>query len=217
MRKRSVARLVECCLVGNLADLYRLRKEQLIELDGFADRSASLLLDAIAQSKRVPLERFLMGLGIRQVGQHIARVLAEHFKTLDAIMATDRETFESVHEVGPEIAASLESYFKEAHNRQVIQQLRDLGLTIEAVPETGPAARPFAGKTFVFTGGLERFSRDEAKQRVERLGGRAAASVSKQTDYVVAGAEAGSKLDQAKKLGVKVLSEAEFATLLEQN
>ncbi|OGW65977.1 MAG: hypothetical protein A3H49_00935 [Nitrospirae bacterium RIFCSPLOWO2_02_FULL_62_14] len=217
MGKKTVAQLVECGLVGNLADLYRLRKEQLIELDGFADRSASLLLDAIAQSKRVPLERFLMGLGIRQVGQHIARVLAEHFKTLDAIMATDRETFESVHEVGPEIAASLESYFKEAHNRQVIQQLRDLGLTIEAVPETGPAARPFAGKTFVFTGGLERFSRDEAKQRVERLGGRAAASVSKQTDYVVAGAEAGSKLDQAKKLGVKVLSEAEFATLLEQN
>jgi len=217
MGKKTVAQLVECGLVGNLADLYRLRKEQLIELDGFADRSASLLLDAIAQSKRVPLERFLMGLGIRQVGQHIARVLAEHFKTLDAIMATDRETFESVHEVGPEIAASLESYFKEAHNRQVIQQLRDLGLTIEAVPETGPAARPFAGKTFVFTGGLERFSRDEAKQRVERLGGRAAASVSKQTDYVVAGAEAGSKLDQAKKLGVKILSEAEFATLLEQN
>ena len=217
MGKKTVAQLVECGLVGNLADLYRLRKEQLIELDGFADRSASLLLDAIAQSKRVPLERFLMGLGIRQVGQHIARVLAEHFKTLDAIMATDRETFESVHEVGPEIAASLESYFKEAHNRQVIQQLRDLGLTIEAVPETGPAARPFAGKTFVFTGGLERFSRDEAKQRVERLGGRAAASVSKQTDYVVAGAEAGSKLDQAKKLGGKILSEAEFATLLEQN
>jgi len=216
MGEKTVAQLVECGLVGNLADLYRLKKEQLLELDGFADRSASLLLDAIALSKRVTLERFLMGLGIRQVGQHIARVLAEHFKTLDAIMATGRETFESVHEIGPEIAASLESYFKEAHNKQVIQQLRDLGLTIEAVPETGPVARPFAGKTFVFTGGLERFSRDEAKQRVEQLGGRVAASVSKRTDYVVAGVEAGSKLDQAKKLGVKILSEAEFATLLGQ-
>ncbi len=214
--KKTVAQLVECGLVGNLADLYRLTKDPLLELDGFADRSASLLLDAIAHSKRVPLERFLMGLGIRQVGQHIARVLAGHFKTLDAIMATDRATFESVHEIGPEIAASLESYFKEDHNRKVIHQLQDLGLTIEAVPEGAKSAQPLAGKTFVFTGGLERFSRDEAKHRVEQLGGRAAASVSKQTDYVVAGPEAGSKLDQAKKLGVKILTEAEFAELLDR-
>ena len=214
--KKTVAQLVECGLVGNLADLYRLTKEPLLELDGFADRSASLLLDAIAHSKRVPLERFLMGLGIRQVGQHIARVLAGHFKTLDAIMATDRATFESVHEIGPEIAASLESYFKEDHNRKVIHQLLDLGLTIEAVPEGAKSAQQLAGKTFVFTGGLERFSRDEAKHRVEQLGGRAAASVSKQTDYVVAGPEAGSKLDQAKKLGVKILTEAEFAELLDR-
>jgi DNA ligase (NAD+) len=214
--KKTVAQLVEAGLVSNLADLYRLRKEQLLELDGFADRSASLLLNAIEQSKQVPLDRFLMGLGIRQVGQHIAHVLADHFKTLDTIMATDRETFESVHEIGPEIAASLESYFKEEHNRKVIQRLLELGLAIEAVPETDQAAKPFAGKTFVFTGSLERFSREEAKQRVERLGGRAAASVSKQTDYVVAGAEAGSKLDRARKLGVKILTEADFAALIEK-
>jgi len=214
--KKTVAQLVEEKLVNNLADLYRLKKEQLLELDGFADRSASLLLSAIEHSTQVSLERFLMGLGIRQVGQHIARVLAEHFKTLDAIMAADRETFESVHEIGPEIAASLESFFNEAHNRQVIQQLRGLGLTIETVPEKGRGARPLAGKTFVFTGGLEQFSRDEAKRRVEQLGGRVASSISKQTDYVVAGAEAGSKLDQARKLGVKILTEAEFAALTEK-
>jgi len=214
--KKTVAQLVEAGLVTNLADLYRLKKEQLLELDGFADRSASLLLEAMKHSKEVSLDRFLMGLGIRQVGQHIARVLAGQFKTLDAIMATDRDTFESVHEIGPEIAASLESYFKEDHNRKVILQLLDLGLTIKAVPEVDKKTQPFAGKQFVFTGGLERFSRDEAKRRVEQLGGRAASSVSKQTDYVVAGVEAGSKLDQARKLGVTILTEAEFAKLIEK-
>jgi len=187
-----------------------------LALEGFAERSASLLLTAIEGSKRVPLERFLMGLGIRQVGQHIARVLAEHFKTLDAVMAADRDTFEHVHEIGPEIAASLESFFQEPHNRQVVQRLRDLGLTVEAAPDAGSSARPFAGKTFVFTGGLERFSRDEARRRVEQLGGRAASSVSQQTDYVVAGGEAGSKLGKARKLGVKILTEEEFAKLLEK-
>jgi DNA ligase (NAD+) len=221
--KKTVAQLVEHGLVGSIADLYRLTKDGLLALDGFAERSASLLLDAIEQSKRAPLERFLMGLGIRQVGQHIARVLAERFKTLDAIMAADRETFATlalppekggVLEIGPEIAASLESYFREERNRAVIRQLRDLGMTVQPVPETGGTARPLAGKTFVFTGGLARFGRDEARRRVEQLGGRAVSSVSKQTDYVVAGAEAGSKLDRAKKLGVTILTEAEFEKLL---
>jgi DNA ligase (NAD+) len=214
--KKTVAQLVECGLVKTLADLYRLTNEDLLTLEGFAERSTSLLLNAIAQSKKVSLERFLMGLGIRQVGQHIARVLAEHFKTLDVIMTADRETFESVHEIGPEIAASLESFFKEGHNRQVIRELRNLGLAVAAVPDTDRTTRPFAGKTFVFTGGLERFSRDEAKRRVEQLGGWVASSVSKQTAYVVAGAEAGSKLDQAKKLGVTILTETEFSKLLEK-
>ncbi len=213
--KKTVAQLVERGLVKTLADLYTLTNEQLLSLEGFAERSASLLLHAIEHSKRVTLERFLMGLGIRQVGQHIARVLAEHFKTLDGIMAADRETFERIHEIGPEIAASLESFFQEDRNRQVIRRLRELGLVIETVADTAQSERPFAGKTFVFSGGLERFSRDEAKRRVEALGARAASSVSKQTDYVVAGSEAGSKLNQAKKLGVKILTEAEFVALLE--
>ena len=214
--KKTVAQFVEHGLVKTLADLYTLTKEQVLTLEGFAERSATLLLNAIEHSKRVSLERFLMGLGIRQVGQHIARVVAEHFKTLDDIMATDRKTYEQVHEIGPEIAASLESFFKEDHNRQVIRRLRDLGLVIESVPEASQSGRSFAGRTFVFSGGLVRFSRDEAKRRVEQLGGRAASSVSKQTDYVVAGDEAGSKLDKAKKLGVRILTEAEFTDLLEK-
>jgi DNA ligase (NAD+) len=212
--KKTVAQLVEQGLVNNLADLYRLTKDDLLPLEGFAERSAALLLDAIEAGKHAPLDRFLMGLGIRHVGQHIARVLAGHFKTLEAIMAADRETFERVHEIGPEIAASLESFFKEDHNRQVIAQLRELGLRIEAAPDTGAGTKPFEGKTFVFTGGLERSRRDEAQRRVEQLGARAASSVSKQTDYVVAGTDAGSKLEKARKLGVTILTEDEFEKLL---
>jgi DNA ligase (NAD+) len=213
--KKTVAHLVERGLVKDLADLYTLTKGDLLTLDGFAERSASLLLQAIERSKRVSLERFLMALGIRHVGPHIARVLARHFRTLDAIMAADGETLEGIREIGPEIAASLVSFFTEDRNRQVIRRLRELGLEIEAVPEEARTERPLAGKTFVFTGGLERFSREEATRRVEQLGGRAVSSVSKQTDYVVAGTDAGSKLDKAKKLGVTILTEEDFVRLLE--
>jgi DNA ligase (NAD+) len=218
--KKTAAQLVEQGLVRDLSDLYALTKEQLLTLDGFAERSATLLMDAIQRSKRVSLERFLVGLGIRQVGQHIARVLARRFGTLAALMAADRETFEGVHEIGPEIATSLTSFFQEPQNRRVIDRLLELGLHIEAPVQgevtPGHGQRPLENKTFVFTGGLARFSREEAKRRVEQLGGRATSSVSKQTDYVVAGTDPGSKVEEAKRLGVRVLSEAEFATLLEQ-
>ena len=215
--KKTVAQLVEKGMVRDLADLYTLTKEQLLPLEGFADRSASLLLEAIDRSKQVSLERFLVGLGIRQVGQHIARVLARRFGTLDAIIAAVRDTFESVHEIGPEIAASLESFFREERNRQVIERLRALGLQITAAAQReSQGQRPFEGKTFVFTGGLKGFSREEAKRRVEQLGGRVASSLSKQTDYVVAGMDPGSKLDQAKRLGVTVVTEEEFGSLLNQ-
>jgi DNA ligase (NAD+) len=214
--RKTVAQLVERGLVKDLADLYALTKEHLLTLEGFADRSASLLTEAIEKSKQVSLERFLMGLGIRQVGQHIARLLARRFGTLEAIMKADRETFESVHEIGPEIASSLESYFGEEHNRCVIRRLLELGLSIEKPAEQShPASRKLEGKTFVFTGGLERCSRDEAKRRVEALGGRAASSVSKHTDYVVAGKDPGSKLDEARRVGVTVLTEEEFTELIE--
>ncbi|MEW6247083.1 MAG: NAD-dependent DNA ligase LigA [Nitrospirota bacterium] len=217
--KKTVAQLVDRGLVKNLADLYTLTKEQLLTLDGFADRSATLLLEAIERSKKVSLERFLFGLGIRQVGQHIARILARHFGALDAIMEADREQFLQVREIGPEISASLESFFKEGRNRQVIERLMRLGLQLEAPADFArrdQMARTLAGKTFVFTGGLERYSREDARRLVEELGGQVTSSVSKKTDYVVVGKEAGSKLDQARKLGITLLTEDEFSALVKK-
>lgn len=216
--KKTVAQLVERGLVKNLADLYVLTKPQLLTLEGFADRSAGLLLESIERSKQAPLDRFLMGLGIRQVGQHIARVLARHFEDLHRLMAADRERLEQVHEVGPEIAGSLESFFQEERNRQVIVQLLDRGMQITSLPKTSKSepdgGSPISGKTFVFTGELKGYGREEAKSLVEEQGGTVTSSVSKKTSYVVAGTDPGSKLDQAKKLGVRILSEEEFTDLL---
>jgi len=215
--KKTVAQLVDHKLVGTLADLYRLTRDQLLPLEGFAEKSTSLLLEAIQQSKTVSLDRFLMGLGIRQVGQHIAKVLAKEFGTLDAIMEADEARFLTVKEIGPEISSSLASYFSEESNRRVIAQLREFGLKItEQARPASPESLPLAGKIFVFTGGLDRFSRDEAKILVERLGGTVASSVSKRTSFVVAGHEPGSKLDQAQKLGIAVLHEQGFADLVKE-
>ena len=214
--RKTVAQLVERGLVRDLADLYALTKEHVLTLDGFADRSATLLISAVEQSKETSLERFLFGLGIRQVGQHIAKVLARRFGTLDLVMAADRETLEHVHEIGAEIASSLESYFKEPRNRRVIERLLQFGLRI-APYETEPltSGPSLDGKTFVFTGGLTRLSRAEAKRRVEELGAQATSSVSTRTDYVVVGIDPGSKADDARRLGVPTLTEDEFLSLLE--
>ncbi|SPP65328.1 NAD-dependent DNA ligase LigA [Nitrospira lenta] len=215
--KKTVAQLVDQKLVGSLADLYRLTRDHLLPLEGFAEKSTSLLLEAIEQSKTVSLDRFLMGLGIRQVGQHIAKVLAREFGTLDTIMEADEARFLMVKEIGPEISASLASYFREESNRRVIAQLRELGLTLtEQARSASPKSLPLAGKTFVFTGGLDRFSRDAAKILVERLGGTVSSSVSKRTSFVVAGHDPGSKLEQAQKLGVAVLSEQAFSDLVKE-
>jgi len=155
-----------------------------------------------------------MGLGIRQVGQHIAKVLAREFGSLTRLMEADEGRFQQVMAIGPEIAASLVSYFSEVHNREVIQDLLNSGFTIEvAQPHSSGGAR-FAGKTFVFTGALKELTRKQAGQLVEERGGRLASSVSKRTSYVVAGEEAGSKLEQAVKLGVTVLTEQEFLGLV---
>lgn len=215
--KRTVSQLIDHGLVKDLSDLYRLRSEQLLELDGFAERSSTLLLDAIVRSKNVPLDRFLMGLGIRHVGRHIAKVLAKEFGSLDAIMSADRERFQKVREIGPEISESLVSYFQESSNRRVIEQLLKLGFSIigTLLPQS-EAALPFSRKSFVFTGGLERLTRDEAKALVERLGATVSSSVSKKTGYVVAGTDPGSKFDQARGLGVTVLNEQDFLELIEQ-
>jgi len=212
--RKTVAQLVDRGLVRSLADLFVLTKPQLLSLEGFADRSATFLLEAIDRSKTVTLERFLMGLGIRQVGQHIARVLAREFRSLDGVMEADQARLQQVQEIGPEISASLASYFSEPQNRSVIGDLRDRGLVIVEVSGDGAGQTGLAGRTFVFTGGLQGFTREEAKRMVEEQGARVASSVSKKTSYLVAGEDPGSKLDQAKKLGVKVLNEQEFAELV---
>jgi DNA ligase (NAD+) len=215
--KKTVAQLVDRGLVRDLADLYSLTREQLLTLDGFADRSAALLLEAIDRSRTVSLDRFLVGLGIRHVGQHIAKVLAREFGSLAAILAADRERFQAVKEIGPEISASLVSYFQEPSNRRVIERLLERGLSIQPV-EGGISGTtlPLAGKVFVFTGGLSRLTREDAKALVERLGATVSSSVSKKTSYVVAGAEPGAKLDRARELGVAILTEGEFLDLVER-
>ena len=213
--KRTVAQLVDEGLVRSLADLYHLSKADLVRLEGFADRSATLLLQSIADSKTVSLDRFLMGLGIRQVGQHIAKVLAREFGSLDDIMSADRERLRQIREIGPEISESLAVYWSEPHNREVIAQLRESGVQVAPGLATGDRRNsPLAGKTFVFTGGLDHFSRDAAQQAVEGAGARVSSSVSKKTSYLVVGRDPGSKLDQARALGVTILTEQDFAALI---
>ena len=212
--KKTVAQLVEQGFVQDLADLYALTKDQLLTLEGFAERSASLLLASIERSKSATLDRFLMGLGIRQVGQHIARVLAKQFGSLPRLLEVTEEELREVREIGPEISASLASFFQEERNRQVIARLLERGLTIATQDLSTSGSQALSGHTFVFTGGLEHYSRDQAKELVERHGGSVSSSVSKKTSYVVAGTDPGSKLDQARKLGVKILSEGEFTALV---
>jgi len=213
--KKTVAHLVDTGLVRSLADLYRLTNADLVQLEGFADRSATLLLESIAGSKTVSLDRFLMGLGIRQVGQHIAKVLAREFGSLDEIMSADRERFQQIREIGPEISQGLVLYWSEPRNREVIAQLQESGVQVAPGMAKGDRRKsPLAGKTFVFTGGLDHFTRDGAREAVETAGGRVSSSVSKKTSYLVMGRDPGSKLDQARRLGVTILTEVEFAALI---
>ena len=216
--KKTVAQLVGEGLVRSHADLYRLTNADLVRLEGFADRSATLLVESIAGSKTVSLDRFLMGLGIRQVGQHIAKVLAREFGSLEEIMSADRERFQQIREIGPEISESLIAYWSEPRNREVIVQLQESGVQVAQGMATGDRKKsPLTGKTFVFTGGLNHFTRDGAQQAVEAAGARVSSSVSKKTSYLVVGQESGSKLDQARTLGVTILTEQEFAALIGKN
>lgn len=213
--KKTVAQLVDQELVRSLGDLYRLTKDDLVKLDGFADRSATLLLESIAASTTPPLDRFLMGLGIRQVGQHIAKILAREFASLEEIMLADQERFQHIREIGPEISECLATYWSEPRNRDAIVQLQKSGVRVAPGLAAGDRKKsPLAGKTFVFTGGLDYFSRDDAQQAVETMGGRVSSSVSKKTSYIVAGRDPGSKLEQARTLGVTILTEQEFASLI---
>ena len=207
-----VSQLTERGMVKNVADLYRLTKDDLLKLERMGDKSAQNVLDEIADSKKLPLERVIYGLGIRFVGERTAQFLAEHFGSLDAIMKANAEELEEVNEVGPRIAESIAEFFSDEHNRQLVNDLRKAGLTLTG--QKKEKGTKLAGKTFVLTGTLARYSRDEAKKVIEDAGGRVSGSVSKKTDYVVAGDDAGSKLDKARELGVTVIGEEEMEALV---
>ena len=216
--KKTIAQFVDEELVKDLGDLYTLKKEQLLELEGFAEKSATQLIEGLEKSKQAALPRFLIGLGIRHVGTHIAKVLAQHYGSLEKIQKASKEELQAIHEIGSEIAASVENFFQEERNLQVIQRMQNLGVQVEEVDiVVGELLQPLAGKSFVLTGTLEGMTREEAKQKIEALGGRVMSSVSKKTDYVVAGIEPGSKLEKAEKLGVPVLDESGFKALLSKN
>ena len=211
MGDAMVNQLTERGMVKNVADIYRLTKERLLELERMGDKSAQNVLDEIEASKKLPLERVIFGLGIRFVGERTAQFLAEHFGSMDALMKSTEEELLEVEEVGPRIAASILEFFREPKNRELIEQLRKAGLSFTGKKKE--RGIKLAGKTFVLTGTLAHMTRDEAKKLIEDAGGRVAGSVSKKTDYVVAGSDAGSKLDKAKELGVAVIDENEMKKL----
>jgi DNA ligase (NAD+) len=213
---KLVDQLVDAGIVHTLPDLYKLGVLKLAALERMAEKSAQNLVAAFEKSKHTTLGRFLYSLGIRHVGESTARDLAKHFGALDRILEASTEQLLEVPDVGPVVAQSIRTFFDQPHNREVVEQLRAAGVTWEehegAAADTAP--KPFAGKTFVLTGTLPSMTRDEAKELIEAAGGKVAGSVSKKTHYVVAGAEAGSKLDKAQELGVPVLDEEGLRQLL---
>ncbi len=212
---KLVDQLVDASVVRSLPDLYRLGLLALANLDRMAQKSGQNILEALEKSKQTTLPRFLFGLGIRHVGEATAKALAQHFGKLDAIMAASVEQLLEVADVGPVVAQSIRTFFEQAHNREVVEQLRACGVTWAEGEPAVKAPQALAGKTFVLTGTLPTLSRDQAKDLLEAAGAKVAGSVSKKTGYVVAGTEAGSKLDKARELGIVVLDEAGLLALLQ--
>ena len=211
---KLVDQLIATKLVRTVADLYRLDREKLVELERMAEKSAENVLAQIERSKQTTLERFLYALGIPQVGTASAELLAEHFGSLEAVMEADLDTLQQIHGVGPRMADDVYKFFRQAHNREVIDALRRAGVRWPATEARARVAQTLAGKTFVLTGGLGSMTRDEAKRSLKALGAKVAESVSKKTDYVVAGEDPGSKLDRARELGVDVIDEHALKQLL---
>ncbi len=216
MGEALVDQLVDKGLVTSVADLYKLKAEHLIPLERMAEKSANKVVENIQRSKERPLARVLNGLGIPFVGERTAQILADTFGDLDKIRDADIETLQQAEEVGPKVAASIRHFFAEPHNLELVERLRkaELKFTQETRRKQGG---PLEGKTFVLTGTLPSMAREEAKARIEAAGGKVTASVSKKTDFVVAGEEAGSKLDKARALGVRILNEAELLELMGWN
>jgi DNA ligase (NAD+) len=211
MGEALVNQLTDRGLVKNVADIYKLKKEDLLSLERMGDKSAQNVLHEIESSKKLPLERVIYGLGIRFVGERTAEFLAEHLGSMDALMNASEEELQQVNEVGPRIAASIEEFFQEPKNRELVKRLGEADLTFAGTKKK--RGTKLAGKMFVLTGTLTR-PRDQIKKMIEDAGGRVSGSVSKKTAYVVAGADAGSKLDKAKELEINVIGEKELDELL---
>ncbi len=212
--EKQAARLLELRLIEDAAGLFGLTVDDILQMERMGPRSAANMVAAIQGSRTVPFDRFIYALGIRNVGDHTAGLLARRFGTLDQLQAATEADLLSVHEIGPEIARAIHTYFTDENNRDFIRRLLEAG--VEIVYADAPASDRLAGKTFVFTGTLPTLKRDVAEAMVEKHGGRASGSVSKKTSYVVAGEDSGSKLEKARSLGVPILTEAEFLALLEE-
>ncbi len=211
---KLVEQLVDEGLIKNVADLYFLKKDNLVKLERMADKSAQNIIDALRKSKNTTLAKFIYALGIRNVGEHMGKVLEKSFGTFEKLMSATYEELEAIEGVGPIVAQSIRNFFDEKANIDTIKRLYEGGVKIsEVIAQT--EEKKFEGKTFIFTGTLSTMTRNEAKDLVEKFGGKASSSVSKKMDYVVVGENPGSKADKANNLGVKILSEEEFKSLLE--
>ena len=202
--------LIDHGLVKDVADLYYLKREDLLNLERMAEKSVSNLMEAIEQSKNRPLSRVLVALGIGHVGSEVAELLARHFRTIDALMAATEEDLTSIPTVGPKIAASVVAYFRNESNRAIVEKLRRAGVNLEEETLAEVGEQPLAGLRFVVTGRLQNFSRSQIEGRIKELGGAVGGSVGRKTDYLIAGEDPGSKLDEAQGLDVKIIGEEEF-------
>jgi DNA ligase (NAD+) len=206
--EKIVDQLVDKALVRDVSDLYRLKVEELEELERMGKKSSEALIKEIDESRKLAFSRLLFGLGIRHVGERTAQLLADHFGSMDDIEKAPQAELEQVHEVGPQIAESIHYFFHEDQNRSLIERLRARGLLMRAAVQRERLPQLFAGKVFVITGTLDGMTRDEATALIEQRGGRVTSSVSKKTNFVVAGSDPGSKLEKARALGVEVIDEA---------
>lgn len=212
--EKIVDNLVDTGMIKDFSDLFKLGKDDFLKLEGFAEKSSQNMIDALQKAKNISLSRFIYALGIPNVGEHLSRVLAQHFKNLNNLIKANIDKLKSIHEVGPKVAESITIFFGNKNNGKVIAKMIDLGVKIESSSEIKAEKSPLKDKTIVFTGELKDFTRNDVKTLSEQLGARAASSVSKNTDYVVVGENPGSKFDNAKKLGIKILTEEEFKKLI---
>ena len=209
-------KLIDEHLIENSADIYSIKKDDLVNIDKLGEKSAQNLINAIENSKKNCLSRLLFGLGIRHIGQSAAREIAKHFKNIDALISASAEEIAEIDDIGMIMANSVREFFDEERNIKIIDEFKAQSVNTEYIDESANFDNRFEGKTFVVTGTLETLKRAEAEALIENYGGKASKSVSKNTDYVLAGESAGSKLDKAQSLGITVIDETEFLKMVEK-